>query len=184
MDRAPSPPWLGELEASRYRHRRDPTARYAQLATVEEGRPRCRTVVIRAVGDDGALTVATDRRSAKLAQLTHQPWAEICWYFGATRQQYRLSGTIVIETESAPLLRHWQSLSTGARRSFFWPPPGQPKAEAAAFATEDRDRPPANFAWLSLEPREVDLLELKSDPHRRRRWRLETAGWACTELNP
>jgi len=32
----------------------------------------------------------TDARSAKIADLDHQPWAELCWYFRDARGQFRL----------------------------------------------------------------------------------------------
>ena len=37
-----------------------------------------------------------DGRTKKMDDFKKQPWAEICWYFTETREQYRLSGKISV----------------------------------------------------------------------------------------
>ena len=62
--------WVVALRRAQRRSRRHAIARYAQLATVEAGAPRCRTVVVRGVdAERGAVWFVTDGRSAKAAQL-------------------------------------------------------------------------------------------------------------------
>jgi len=155
------------------------------LATVAlNGRPTNRTVVFRgfAEGSDD-LQFVTDRRSAKVQHVQVNPRAEACWYFGETREQYRIAGEIQTITgdDRLPL---WQTLSAKARQQFVWPHPGQPRAEAAAFAIAAPTHPPDTFWVLRLRPDEVDRLALRGDPQDRWHYWREGDTWHQVDWNP
>lgn len=40
-------------------------------------------------------------RTRKLEDFQKQPWAEICWYFTETREQYRLTGKLSLIDKNA-----------------------------------------------------------------------------------
>ena len=86
--------WRPSLDLALHRNRPSPDARYVQLATLRENhRPAVRTLVFRGfLGDTNHLTFATDGRSEKVVELEHSPWAEACWYFPQTREQFRFLG--------------------------------------------------------------------------------------------
>ena len=42
------------------------------------------------------LIFCTDRRSRKVAEIRSRSDAELCWYFGAPREQFRLSGSLTL----------------------------------------------------------------------------------------
>lgn len=175
--------WRNDLEAARHRGRRDPTSRYAQLATVApDGHPRCRTVVVRRVDDD-AIVFVTDARSAKVADLDHEPWAELCWYFRDARAQFRLAGKVA-PLDAAETSALWEAMSEAGRRSFAWPPPGAPLADPDAFEVEAPATPPDTFLALRLEVHAVDELELRPSPHRRRRYERVDGTWRAEPVNP
>jgi len=60
--------------------------RYVQLATIRaDNRPANRTLVFRGfLEDTDQLKFVIDARSQKVDQIFHQPWAEACWYFPET----------------------------------------------------------------------------------------------------
>ncbi len=138
-------PWRSPLARALHRNRALPQARYLQLATVGlDGRPRNRTVVFRGfVAGSDRLKFICDRRSQKVEEIDRHPWAEACWYFPKTREQFRLSGSLrcvgdsftdgsvegsVDEaTASDAALRQnlWESISANARETFYGPTPGQ-----------------------------------------------------------
>ena len=95
--------WRASLVLALYRNRHVAQARYLQLATVRaDGRPANRTVVFRGfLGDSERITVVTDIRSAKVRELDGAPWAEACWYFPMTREQFRLGGRAVVVREGS-----------------------------------------------------------------------------------
>jgi pyridoxamine 5'-phosphate oxidase len=159
------PPWRPLLRGAREREGRAPQARWLQLASVAgDGSPRVRTLVFRGWAGATALDLLSDGRSAKAAELAAQP---------------------AVELEQRERQRHWQELSPAGRAVWGWPSPGEPRDQEAAFPAEIADGSPlpAHLLLLRIHLQQVELLELQAHPHRRRRWRAETA-WCEEDLNP
>jgi pyridoxamine 5'-phosphate oxidase len=163
--------------------------RRVQLATVAgDGTPRVRTLVFRGWGGPASLDLLSDGRSAKRAELAHQPAVELCWLLPRARSQFRLRGA-VIQLEPEQLQRereqHWQRLTPGGRALWGWPAPGEPFAANAPFPRELGDHVPipTPFLLLRIAVVHVELLELSDHPHRRRRWQAGD-GWQERCLNP
>ncbi|MBD2562095.1 MULTISPECIES: Npun_F5749 family FMN-dependent PPOX-type flavoprotein [Nostoc] len=190
-------PWRSAIAHALHRNRSLVYARYLQLATVQaNGRPANRTLVFRGfLEDTNQLKFITDNRSAKTDQIQQQPWAEVCWYFPNTREQFRITGclTLVSNDDSHQDLQLarisiWQELSDAARLQFAWPHPGKPRVlELEAFEPPAPDpvQPASNFCLLLLDPVQVDHLELRGEPQNRRFYRRdENQKWFCEEINP
>jgi len=190
-------PWRSAIAHALHRNRSLVYARYLQLATVQaNGRPANRTLVFRGfLEDTNQLKFITDNRSAKADQIQQQPWAEICWYFPNTREQFRIAGclTLINSDDSDQVLQPariamWQELSDAARLQFAWPYPGKPRVqspEAFAPAAPDPIQPVPNFCLLLLDPVQLDHLELRGEPQNRRFYhRDENQEWFCEEINP
>jgi pyridoxamine 5'-phosphate oxidase len=190
-------PWRGAIAHALHRNRSLVYARYLQMATVRaNGCPANRTLVFRGfLEDSNQLKFVTDARSEKAEQIQQQPWAEVCWYFANTREQFRLTGRLHLVScdHSSPVLQKaritsWQELSDAGRLQFAWPDPGQSRSEdKAAFAPPPPDPQEAlpNFCLLLLDPVQVDHLELRGEPQNRRLYHLdENQGWCCQEVNP
>ncbi|HEY9802330.1 MAG TPA: Npun_F5749 family FMN-dependent PPOX-type flavoprotein [Leptolyngbyaceae cyanobacterium] len=188
-------PWRSAIAHALHRNRSLVYARYLQLATVRaNGHPANRTVVFRGfLADTNQLKFITDARSDKIDQIQQRPWAEACWYFPNTREQFRISGylTLVGSDESHPHLQParlatWQELSDAARLQFAWPHPGKGKEDQAAFnpPPPDPQKPIANFCLLLLEPTQVDHLELRGEPQNRYLYRLDDQEWSMQAINP
>ncbi|MEH2081691.1 MAG: Npun_F5749 family FMN-dependent PPOX-type flavoprotein [Nostoc sp.] len=190
-------PWRGAIAHALDRNRSLVYARYLQLATLQtNGRPANRTLVFRGfLEDTNQLKFITDNRSAKTDQIQQQPWAEICWYFPNTREQFRITGclTLVSGNDSDHNLQSariamWQELSDAARLQFAWPHPGKPRIqETGAFEPPAPDpvEPVANFCLLLLDPVQVDHLELRGEPQNR--WlycRDDQQEWSSEAINP
>jgi PPOX class probable FMN-dependent enzyme len=191
----PLAPWRSAIAHALHRNRSLVYARYLQLATVRaNGHPANRTVVFRGfLADTNQLKFITDARSDKIDQIQQQPWAEACWYFPNTREQFRISGylTLVGTDESHPHLQParlatWQELSDAARLQFAWPHPGKDKEDQAAFnpPPPDPQKPIPNFCLLLLEPTQVDHLELRGEPQNRYLYRLDEQEWSMQAVNP
>ena len=87
----PLPPWRPLLRAAREREGRSPQARWLQLATLApDGSPRVRTLVFRGWAESASLDLLSDARSAKAAEVEHQPLVELCWLLPKARVQFRL----------------------------------------------------------------------------------------------
>ncbi|MBW4627428.1 MAG: pyridoxamine 5'-phosphate oxidase family protein [Brasilonema octagenarum HA4186-MV1] len=192
----PIAPWRSPLGRALHRNRSQPYSRYFQLATVQtDGRPANRTVVFRGfLGDTNLLKIIVDTRSQKFDQILHQPWAEICWYFTITREQFRIAGQLSLIDANHPdselqkaRQQTWQDLSDNGRVQFAWPHPGKLRDDQEAFSSSVADpaHPPQNFCLLLLDPVQVDHLELRGDPQNR--WcylRDNSQNWSTTAINP
>jgi len=190
----PNPPWRSMLEKSLEHHRNITYVRYLQLATVtQENRPANRTVVFRGFyGDKDCLKFAIDSRSEKVRQIVANPWAEACWYFTQTREQFRFSGLLhLVQVDNADMalqqVRHasWQELSDNARLQFAWAYPRQPRAVDANFnpPAPGPIEPLANYCLLLLEPMQVDYLNLLGNPQNRYIYSRKDE-WTMEEVNP
>jgi pyridoxamine 5'-phosphate oxidase len=189
-------PWRSPLARALHRNRSLVYSRYVQLATVQANqRPANRTVVFRGfLEGSNQLQFITDQRSQKVEQLQTNPWAEACWYFPKTREQFRIAGKLQLvthptsETELSRVYQAiWQSLSDSARLQFTWPEPGQPKAPPEQFALNppDANQPLPHFCLLLLDPMRVDHLELRGEPQNRYCYQLELGlEWGCDSINP
>lgn len=187
-------PWRPLITRALHRNRAQAESRYLQLATVRAtGQPANRTVVFRGfLANSDCLQFAVDRRSEKVDQIETCPWAEVCWYFTTTREQFRILGrlTLVDLNTAQPNLAEarevlWQGLSDGARRQFAWPHPKHDKAHAAAFEPPqpNASQPLPQFCLLLLTPEAVDHLKLQGDPQNRCVYELKP-DWVRRAVNP
>jgi pyridoxamine 5'-phosphate oxidase len=192
------PPWRSSIARALHRNRSLPYVRYAQLATVDiNNRPTNRTVVFRGwLEPDSQLQFVVDSRSQKAQNLLSGApnWAEVCWYFPTTREQFRVSGTLILVTVECPIINYckarqeaWQQLSDSGRIQFAWATPGADRSqEPAAFDPPQPDvqQPLANFCLLLLAPTAVDHLELRGEPQNRYLYELSAAEWTMRSINP
>ncbi len=188
--------WRPVLDKALHQNRELAYARYFQLATVgEKGHPANRTVVFRGfLPDSDQLMTISDRRAQKISQIRQAPWAEICWYFPKTREQFRLSGSLTLVDQSDTNSQRqqaynqvWQDLSDSARLQFYWLAPGQDHNPSLPLPEppEDRNQPAENFLLILFDPIEVDHLDLRSQPHNRHRyWRDSEQQWHVKTVNP
>jgi len=204
-------PWRSPLSRALHRNRAVPFCRYLQLATVKlDGTPANRTVVFRGfLAETNRLMFISDLRSDKTHQVQHNPNAEACWYFTKTREQFRLSGQLVLITAKSKGAHQsarqqiWQNISENARRQFAWPHPKESRvtesrvpgsrvpepgaADAFNPPAPDEQAPPETFTLLLLSPHSVDHLELRGDPQSRHLYQQESnelSKWSVIEVNP
>lgn len=188
-------PWRSPLARALHRNRSLANARYVQLATVRpDGRPANRTVVFRGWWEEtNQLRFVSDRRSEKTHQIQQQPWAEVCWYFPKSREQFRLSGLVRLGIADAAdsgletaRQQAWQGLSDNARIQFGWPQPGEGRSPTTSFevAPLDPNMPPDTFCLLLLDPQTVDHLELRGDPQQRTHYTYQDGEWETANINP
>lgn len=185
------PGWRRLIDQAMQEHAHLPHAHFVQLATIRlDGRPANRTLVFRDWLDENRLLFTADLRSEKVIQLDAKPWAEVCWYFTQTREQFRILGQVSVGgratggASAAALIRCWQDAREATRQSFTWPQPRTARAAPPAFELPSPDEPPAHFGILILEPVEVDYLDLRPRPHLRRVYQRSASRWSEIEVNP
>jgi pyridoxamine 5'-phosphate oxidase len=193
------PPWRSIISGALHRNRSLPASRYLQLATVDHrGRPANRTVVFRGWLDpESQLQFVTDGRSAlreaagtsKAEEIVNNPWAEVCWYFAKTREQFRIAGKLQLIDAQNPNYQPerqaaWTQMSEAGKVQFYWPLPGAIKTEEDFGEQELQLEPAATFCLLLLSPIMVDRLELRGNPQARSRYCLQGNEWSIESINP
>ena len=87
--------WRPSLDLALHRNRHSPQSRYVQLATLRENGPASRA---EPSFFGASLATRTDSPSpptlgaSRSASSSNAPWAEACWYFHQTREQFRFPG--------------------------------------------------------------------------------------------
>jgi pyridoxamine 5'-phosphate oxidase len=160
-------------------------------------RPRNRSLVFRGWLEPGSLMqFVTDVRSPKAKNLLADtsPWAEACWYFPKTREQFRLSGMLTLVTSESSNTSYskarqevWQEMSDAGRIQFDWGTPGANRSEdPAAFnpPQPDEHQPSVNFCLLLLDVTGVTHLELRGEPQNCYLYELVGGEWAVRAINP
>ncbi len=183
------PEWLEGLEQSLAKHLHIPSSIFAQLATVDlDNRPANRTVVFRSFASE-KLVFTTRQDAEKVSQVLNNPWVELCWYFTESREQYRILGKCqVIDVSSVEMQETrehvWQTLSDSSKQTFTWPASGKPLESLESYQKRTPDNLPDQFVLLVLEPRQVDILDLRSTPHQRNIYSLTNKDWVVQAVNP
>ena len=152
----------------------------AHVGTIGHQGPEVRAMILRAVSAPDVF-LATDRRTAKVDQLRHDPRIAVtCWDEGA-HVQLRLRGVAELVEDPVTLARTWESFRPGTRDLFTAPPtPGTSLADAPA---RDDAEPFERFGWLRVRVAEIDHLDLSGPTHRRHVLRRADE-WAAVPVVP
>ncbi|UYW25521.1 pyridoxamine 5'-phosphate oxidase family protein [Methylorubrum extorquens] len=161
------------------------------LATVDAaGRPRLRTVVLRAAeAGAGTLRFHCDRRSDKAREIAENGLAALHVYDGRAKLQLRVEGRARLHHDDALADAAWAAALTMSRVCYgVEPAPGTALAAGDAYAMPDED-PDArlgreNFCAVVFTAERLDLLYLDRRGHRRAVFSREGEGWMGTWVAP
>lgn len=172
---------------------------YFQLATIgSNGRPANRTVVFRGFADtSNKIQINTDNRSNKIEDLKQCPFAEICWYFTDSWEQFRINGTVDVIDGSNPdpmklqqREKAWFASSPKSRLQYLGPNPGLPslgdQPTNVPTSLDPSAGPVSAYCLLVLDPDQVDYLNLKSNERITfsRKNVNEENSWSSDKVNP
>lgn len=141
--------------------------RIATLASINlDGLPQARQVVIREVSPDlSSMTIFTDRRSNKVAELTHQPQCSLLFWCPIRQQQLRC---VCVASFEDNIKSYWENVAgrKGVLDYATEMPPGSLLEGQISF---DMSRAKENFCVIKLHVKSIDRLELSREGHRRQR---------------
>ncbi|MFC0410880.1 pyridoxamine 5'-phosphate oxidase family protein [Roseomonas elaeocarpi] len=164
---------LAALSAALHEH--DAPLRTLDVATTgPDGAARQRNVVLR--GFDRTtlrLRFHSDRRAAKIVEMRRDPRASLLGWDAGRRLQLRLSGDASLHLDDELADAAWNETKEAERRTYGWSEvPGHVLAAPTPFpAAIDAAR--HNFCAVVVQLRELELLELGRDTHRRARFRFK-----------
>lgn len=164
---------------------RDSPYRLLTLATVFDGRPRQRTVVLRAF-DPGArsLAVHTDLRAGKVRELRQNPATALHVWDHDAQVQVQLHGEAALHHGDAVAAQAWAELDPKTRGTYaVTPAPGTVLEQAESYDGPDASSVAAqdDFAVITVGLHGMEWLCLAGRKHRRAKfsWRdgREEASW-------
>lgn len=179
MSSTPSSHWRALLKASIDGHRHIKGQNYVQFATVSPDlKPKNRMLVFRGFAEaqnttHPPLKFITDSRSNKISDLSHNPSAEVVYWFQQSQEQYRISGTCTLVTHSSTTPLHlqerldtWSNLRGNAKEQFFWVNEFYEKKTASQVPVDGLGvngevlPPPNTFVLVLFKPTNIGLLTL------------------------
>lgn len=161
-------------ELTRAPHDRHHDWRTPVLATQGlDGEPQARTVVLRlADAANGMLTVFTDARSPKCAELSAQPAAQLLFWSARLGWQLRLPVRAVVLTTGEVVDEAWVRMRQ-SRAAADYLSAEAPGSQMASAGEASSSAPPLtdahHLAVLQFQAVDIDWLELHREGHRRAR---------------
>lgn len=183
--------WRDQIvrELQRAPHDRHHAWRTPVLASVSSGAvPKVRTVVLRAVAEEGAvLRIYTDARSGKVAELQQQPLAGLVFWSARLNLQLRVQAHAQVHVQGPLVEDAWSRmrLAPSAADYLSAQAPGSACRDAQGRAGEqalevERGDPPHHLAVIECRAQTWDALLLSRQGHRRAAWCWDAHG-RCDE---
>jgi pyridoxamine 5'-phosphate oxidase len=145
------------------------------------GRPRLRTVILRACDGKGRiLRFHTDVRSEKIGEIRRDPRVSLHFYEPSSKIQLRLEGVATVNTDNAVADAAWAESRDFSRQAYgIAPGPGTVIAAGADFtlpeASHEATTPARmNFCAVTVEIGSLEWLYLASSGHRRALFRWDS----------
>lgn len=166
------------------------------LATMGDGTPCQRTVVLRRVEHAGCQLMAhTDARTAKIEQLRKLPPSSWLFYDPERRIQLIMAGNVQLHFSNAIADQEWAQLEVTGQIPYLAPhAPGEPstspsvnlaaETRTGTVTSQELEAGRENFAVMAARIHEIDLSFLRSTGHLRAKFHLESTGWHRTWVQP
>lgn len=139
--------------------------RYFTFATVANGTPKQRTVVLRKTLVDLSLVFYTDRRTQKLKEIQNTPECSALFYHPKKLLQLRIEGTAQLITDKEQIASYWHTVQASSRNDYTINiAPGTPikNPDEVHYNTEGN-----YFCPVKIVPHTIEYLRLKRPNHLR-----------------
>ena len=155
--------------------------RYPSLASVEEGMPVQRTVVLRDTTDDFELIMYTDERSDKIRQFENNPNSSLLFYNHKKLLQVKIEGKMKMIRSGKEYEEYWSKVQGNSQKDFITKkPPGTLIENPDKIDYKEDEH---HFCLLKLVPERMEFLQLKRPNHIRARFD-KSDDWQGQFLNP
>jgi len=136
--------------------------KYCYLASVSNGKPVNRTVVLRDMTDENNLIIFTDKRSNKVEHFKNNPNAEALFYNHKKLWQIKVSGKINIVEDQEKVDYYKQKIQGASKKDYI-----TEKKPGSEIKNPDNVEygEKLNFALLELQTQSIESLQLKRPNH-------------------
>lgn len=147
--------------------------------------PQVRSVILRGVDTaEHSLVFYTDRRSQKMADITHDPRVALLFWNPRSNTQLRVCGIAAPQASELIVNSLWERIPDYAKKDYATlSAPGAMLVEDVLAYDLDTSR--NNFVVLNVKVQRIELLELKREGHVRYECTLDNRGhWVQARLVP
>ena len=156
--------------------------RYFVLSTIENGKPRQRTVVLRKTVLDSNLIFYTDKRTQKVKDLQINPEFSALFYHPKKLLQIRVEGKAELITNKEEIASYWHTVQQSSRKDYT-----TNKAPGTRIKNPDvvgYDSEENYFCPVKLVPTSIEYLRLKRPNHLRILFSKTDTDWSGEFLVP
>ena len=157
--------------------------RYCTMATVGLDRmARLRTVRVRSVSDDMAISIYTDKRSKKIIHIKENKLVSMLFYHPDKLLQLKVEGMAVINKDQKLLKKLWKDIDTPSKKDYTTAmAPGSvvERPEQVEYLKEED-----YFCLLEVHPFKIEYLKLRRPGHLRIRFSRQEDDWRSEFLVP
>ena len=156
--------------------------RYFTLATIKNGEPQQRTVVLRKTLIDLSLVFFTDKRTQKIEDLQDNQACSALFYHPKKLLQIRVRGTAELITDQEQIATYWHTVQEASKKDYTTHvAPGTPikNPDAVTYTNEDH-----HFCTVKIIPHSIEYLQLKRPNHLRVLFSRDDTDWMSTFLVP
>lgn len=151
--------------------RRCPTHHPTFVSIRVDGRPTCRTVILReCTSSQRLLGFHTDRRSRKWQEVQETPSAAIHVYLPQQQLQFRFTGIVERVVEGEANTERWLNMHPNSRRCYQTALAPATSIDSPWESPAQDDNPMTgveNFGWIRFRVEELEWLYLSSRGHQR-----------------
>ena len=156
--------------------------RYFTLATLKNGEPKQRTVVLRKTLEDASLVFYTDKRTEKIKELQQNSAFSALFYHPKKLLQIRVEGEAALITNKEEIATFWHTVQQASKKDYT-----TQKAPGTIIKNPDEVayEPEQNyFCPVKLIPNSIEYLRLKRPNHLRVLFSKTDTDWVGEFLVP
>lgn len=156
--------------------------RYFTLATIHNGSPRQRTVVLRKLVNDFTILFYTDKRSIKVDDLKLNNSVSALFYHPKKLLQIQISGNVDFFTDETELNSIYKNIPENSRKDYITTKsPGTEisSPDHVEYLTDEN-----HFVAVKIIPKTIEVLQLKRPNHIRIKYTKQNNSWNGKFLVP
>ncbi|WP_299435952.1 pyridoxamine 5'-phosphate oxidase family protein [uncultured Maribacter sp.] len=157
--------------------------KFCVLGTIgSENTPQLRIIGLRKFTDDFSFTLYTDRRSAKVSQITKNYNVSLLFYHPVKKLQIKIEGIANVVKDCGLLKEQWLKINEKAKRDYttmFAPGSKINSPEEITYLKEKNF-----FSSIEIKAETIEYLKLKETSHFKVQFHKDINGWVSEFLVP
>lgn len=155
--------------------------RWATLATIDQGNPEARLIVLRKVNPTTrSCFFFTHYLSPKVVQLKQNPNCSVLFYHPRQKEQYRLKGMAKLHFQNEISQAYWQDVPDFRQFEYLGPAPGT----AIDTPINEKSDEGVYFCVIEIIINTIDWLRLGRQQHQRIQFEWKQDNWSAKPLKP